>query len=850
MIGPKIREAYNAISTNKIYKLNLSDVVIGPTVTKTSLEFSAGRGQSTISLECNVAWTVNTSMNWVSTNLSSGNGNQQLTITCLPNKTGAIRGAYVYIQSSQGRVEISISQDFRLYDWQEKYFFDETFNMVNFVTDDIGFIGGKSYVQPAVFTTNNRGLSWQDVSPSAVGEIYDMEFISPLLGWIITSDPLHPIMKTINGGLSWTDMQSLPVNSYSKIYIKSETEIFVKSSAGFYHTTNGSTWKLHPNLNNNVTSMFFQGNLRFASTFDGKIYNSLDGTTWNEIGKATANSIEGLHFISELKGYACGNGFLVTTENGGVSWSLLQSNFSDFHLTSIEVAGNHNIFFGRNFISNDGGISLKRLSGITGLPGEVSATNQGAFSVSGNKIYYIDLSTYKIGPRVSQEFHTFPAEGGKLTITVTFEGSWAISIDRSWATVNPISGTGNGAITITCPPVENPQNSMVVTLSGDDGGINIITLILENEPYDWKPISTLGRTTLNSICFVNDYLGFTGGNGATTPSLWRTNDGGNSWVDISPNFLGNIYDIAFRSSTEGLMLTSTNGVMQTKDSGATWTPVSTGFSTDANNKICFKGTQETYIYGGYESNYSGDGSNWIKIPTLKYISRLLFTSEQIGYASNLQGEIYKTVDGGLNWNFWLHASANPIRDLYFINDTIGYATGDRFLIYTQDGGLTWTELNTHSIQFVEQKMDLVLGKIFINGTIGSHDNGKTLTPITGVCCVKDQFFTSQFGYAIQNNVVYKLIVTNVLSIEGKSNIVSSLKMNIIPNPSSNETTILFSKGASNLEIIDLQGEVHFSTNLNQSDERCLVNTEKIPRGLYFVRVSSPKQFETQKLVLY
>ena len=51
---------------------------------------------------------------------------------------------------------------------------------------------------------------------------------------------------------------------------------------------------------------------------------------------------------------------------------------------------------------------------------------------------------------VSATSVSFVANGAMKTLTVTSNGSWTVSCDADWITLNPTSGTGNGFLTVTC----------------------------------------------------------------------------------------------------------------------------------------------------------------------------------------------------------------------------------------------------------------------------------------------------------------------------------------------------------------------------------------------------------------
>lgn len=53
-------------------------------------------------------------------------------------------------------------------------------------------------------------------------------------------------------------------------------------------------------------------------------------------------------------------------------------------------------------------------------------------------------------------------EGGEQVLTVTCNGTWTVSCDQTDVTVEPLSGTGNGTVTVTVPTVETAREFKIV----------------------------------------------------------------------------------------------------------------------------------------------------------------------------------------------------------------------------------------------------------------------------------------------------------------------------------------------------------------------------------------------------
>lgn len=92
---------------------------------------------------------------------------------------------------------------------------------------------------------------------------------------------------------------------------------------------------------------------------------------------------------------------------------------------------------------------------------------------------------------------------------------------------------------------------------------------------------------------------------------------------------------------------------------------------------------------------TGHSQSWIVTDILPPATRyddIYFVSNDIGWAVNSGGGIYKTTDGGLDWKRVFQANSY-LRSIEFINDSIGFAGSlqEKFL-RTTDGGETWNSI--------------------------------------------------------------------------------------------------------------------------------------------------------------
>ncbi len=117
---------------------------------------------------------------------------------------------------------------------------------------------------------------------------------------------------------------------------------------------------------------------------------------------------------------------------------------------------------------------------------------------------------------------------------------------------------------------------------------------------------------------------------------------------------------------------------------------------------------------------------------------LFFINENVGYVVGNGGIIMKTVDGGTNWTVQNSGVSVILNDVYFVNSSVGYVVGnktddsDEIVLKTVDGGNTWTRLtlddaldrrNFYGVWFTDENNGVIVG---LGGTIvRTTDGGNT-----------------------------------------------------------------------------------------------------------------------------
>lgn len=163
-----------------------------------------------------------------------------------------------------------------------------------------------------------------------------------------------------------------------------------------------------------------------------------------------------------------------------------------------------------------------------------------------------------------------------------------------------------------------------------------------NGGTNWNKLTTPDNSFgYGSFYFVNSSIGFiAGGTASTVGSLLKTTDGGATWTSISIPGLSSVYDMYFINNTTGFICGYKNQVFRTSDGGNTWvdkspTPNVSGISSILLDEIQFSNSGEGYCIGysvAHEKNYifksTNNGDSWTQLtsPPQTYSTADVYTS--------------------------------------------------------------------------------------------------------------------------------------------------------------------------------------------------------------------------------
>ncbi|HPS72535.1 MAG TPA: YCF48-related protein, partial [Bacteroidales bacterium] len=218
----------------------------------------------------------------------------------------------------------------RIFSYTDQYFISPDTGFV--ITDD-GYI----------LKTTNGAYTWDSIAYFGVS-LYSLEFLNPQVAFALGSSSLF---KTINGGLSWTQLPiSTPATLKSVDFINSNVGFVCGgivdingSSATILKTTDGGlNWELkHLTSGYELREIYFVNDtIGFAIGSNGTILRTNNGgELWTSIPNSNIAYLNSVHFTNLNDGYIVGSGVALKTVNGGLNWSICQGPFNNSYLCSV-----------------------------------------------------------------------------------------------------------------------------------------------------------------------------------------------------------------------------------------------------------------------------------------------------------------------------------------------------------------------------------------------------------------------------------------------------------------------------------------------------------------------------------
>ncbi|NPD45958.1 MULTISPECIES: T9SS type A sorting domain-containing protein [unclassified Lentimicrobium] len=402
-------------------------------------------------------------------------------------------------------------------------------------------------------------------------------------------------------------------------------------------------------------------------------------------------------------------------------------------------------------------------------------------------------------------------------------------------------------------------------------------------------------TGVKHISIVNDDIVWISAYDGSASSEHRQNfsktiDGGTTWTAGMIDVGSSTVDIAMITAIDvdkawavGYPNTSgQGGIFHTSDGGVTWARQESASYTAASsfsNVVWMDIDGNGFCQGdpidGYYENYTTNdyGANWTRVPEANiptpisgeygYVGQIYSTANSIWYTTN-KGRIFRSTDKGFNWEAFQSpisdfGSATSSGNIAFSDNNYGLLINNTGSVWnTENGGETWTELNTTGTIFMSG-LDFVDGTLFAVATGAATDNsGSAWTQDGGITWnVNDgdvdqhtfialnenhQGWSGGFTGADGSGGIYKYNGTyvKVEEMDAKQNITC------FPNPTNNLLQVQSQEQIKEVRILNFVGQI--VNRIQGTDAYMTIEMAGLKNGVYFVEVETLNAQHSVKVV--
>ncbi len=406
----------------------------------------------------------------------------------------------------------------------------------------------------------------------------------------------------------------------------------------------------------------------------------------------------------------------------------------------------------------------------------------------------------------------------------------------------------------------------------------------------WLRVNSPTGYSLNRSHFVDTTFGWAAGDSG---AIVHTSNSGINWV-LQNSGITNfaIDDVFFINRNIGWAISNDyfyegTIILRTTNGGINWSNSRFPDSTLVFNIVYFLNSLTGFLsgYSGVIYKTTNSGSNWfncnIDTAYCPYLylfpkNKFYFVNSQIGFACggqiDIQGMVWKTSDGGLNWKTYCVAS-EPLYDIKALSVNKIISSGGDFeyglnTVISTDGGNNWIyELNNiagrgSSIAYrtpAEVWTPLSFAQTFAvntdSGNLGTQWR-EVITPDNTIVN-STVFMSPTFGWSFGSGGSIFKYNTAIIGINNDNEIIPDefiLHQNF-PNPFNPETSIgyvLNRGGIVKAEIFNILGEalIVVLDNYQPAGYHTIRwNAVDKPSGIYFCKVTSSGISKTIKMLL-
>ncbi len=499
---------------------------------------------------------------------------------------------------------------------------------MHFTELDEGCIIVQSGSGSLIYYSDNANVTeavWTNVTPAGAGNVREFHFISPDNGYAYTSS--GKILKTTNGGISWTEMTALPAHAGIRTFYMTGSDQGIvagdNSGTGFIEKCI-STWEDKPvtSVSGRLHATFTAGtSVAYAVGDNGLVLRKKSTSQWAvdvPAQKGSLHAVTGAVVSSQFEGLAAGdNGYNLQISGAGLTVGTTTGISSGTDFRGLSLSGSNTYY-----AAGKGGALYRFASG------NWTAQTCSPQACPAHDLKAIDFAASDRGLAV----------GASGTI-VRFNGT-------AWTSINEMT---TPELNETCIVPGSTSTGFAV---GNGGTI----LMTEDGGTSWKAKNSGTTTDLHGIAFASADNGLAVG---LDGLVLRTINGGQNWTKVaSVTVTTGLHAVAVSGQT-AVAVGSSGTIIRSADGGATWTN-ETLSGTGHLRAVFMVDASTAYAVGdaGAMIRTRDGGNNWTSMTkgsgserwTMENLYDVYFATALNGYVVGANGTFLKTINKGDTWH--------------------------------------------------------------------------------------------------------------------------------------------------------------------------------------------------------
>ncbi|TVP51735.1 MAG: T9SS C-terminal target domain-containing protein [Mongoliibacter sp.] len=610
---------------------------------------------------------------------------------------------------------------------------------ITWVNEEVGYISGNQ----VILKTIDGGLSWTEQEAPTKNRMLGLDFANENLGLMVGEQ--GQVYRTTNGGANW---QLVNVNStvrLKKVKFLTATRAYIVGDNGeTYRSTNGGQSWARQNIGTtaDLNSLFFaNSDTGYVAAENGRIFRTFNGgNNWSISNTGQNRGLNDIYFVDGKTGYSVGNaGTILKTVDAGNNWERINSGTE------------------RNLLAVAFNRTNTNLGTITGENATLMRTTNAGLTFDGininNAETYVDASF-----RTTSNLVFAVGSNGFLISSTNSGQSWSLRLSG-----REIDFTGTQFRTATLGYIIGPNGRVFSTNNGGN------TLVDRSRPLS---------ITFNDLFFTTNAFGYIAGENG---NILRTTNSGGNWTSLNPGTNDNINGLFFFNNNLGYAVGNEGFLAKTENAGVNWEKIEIGNSSFNFRSIAFFDQESGIVTGSGGFVAVLENGEWKRVSsgTNQNLNGLAILDEETAIAIGNNGTIIKTENKGNSWTSINTSFNQNLNALEFLDESVGFIAGERgLIIQTKDGGENWTRLVTSTFQDLTGISFGTLSNGFAVGEKGSLFNYDCQVPETPTVifgendiCLSQQVYTVQEAVDLDTEFEWRVDGGTILEGQGTARIV-------------------------------------------------------------------------------